>query len=300
MDRRTILGAGLATASLAALSEPRARPPMGHAASRGAILTRDDVRLAIRDHGEGAPILFLSAWCFTSSAWGFHLDRCSRAGFRAVAYDRRGHGASEDPGRGYDADTLADDLAAVIEALGLGRITIVAHSMGAIEAVRYASRHGTSRIARMILVAPATPGLTQQDNLPVGVPAKAFERMRQEMADDFPAWIARNEPPFFSPETSAETRTHFRRMMEATPLPVALACHRTITGTDTRSDLARIDRPVLVIQGDKDASMPIALTGETTQRLIARSRLSVYEGAPHGLPITHQARLAADILAQAR
>jgi non-heme chloroperoxidase len=300
MNRRTILGAGMAGAAFAGLPETRARPPMGRAASRGAILTRDSVRLALRDHGEGAPILFVSAWCFTSDAWGFHLDRCSRAGFRAIAYDRRGHGASEDPGRGYDADTLADDLAAVIEALGLERITIVAHSMGAIEAVRYASRHGAGRVARMILVAPATPGLTRSDHLPTGIPAAAFEQMRQEMTDDFPAWIARNERQFFSPETSAETRTHFRRMMEATSLPVALACHRTITGTDTRPDLARIDRPVLVIQGDKDASLPLALTGERTQRLIARSRLSVYEGAPHGLPITHQARLAADILAQAR
>jgi non-heme chloroperoxidase len=299
MNRRILLGVGLTGAALAGLPEARARPPMGHAASRGTLLTRDDVSLAVRDHGEGRPILFLAAWCFASDAWGFHIEQCVRAGFRAVTYDRRGHGASEDSGQGYDADTLADDLAGVIEGLGLERVTLVAHSLGTLEAVRYVARHGTNRIARLILVAPVTPCLTHRDDNPDGVPAAAFDKMRGEMAEDFPAWIARNEPPFFTLEISPETRAHQRRMMESVPLPVALACHRAITNADTRSDLAKIDRPALIIHGDKDESMPLALTSLPTHRLIPRSRIVIYEGAPHGLPITHKARLVADILAQA-
>jgi non-heme chloroperoxidase len=303
MDRRSILGIAMAVAGAAvAASSSRSDTTsnVGYSPHRGTVITRDGVRLSVKDYGEGPAILFVSAWCFTSDAWGQYIEALSQRGFRCVAYDRRGHGKSDDPGRGYDADTLADDLAAVVHALNLDRVTIVAHSMGSLEAVRSVARHGFDRIARLVLVAPVTPFLTLTPDNPSGIPATSIEGMRQSMAADFPQWIKDNEAPFFVKETSQAMRDWAMRMMESVTLPVALACHRTLTSTDCRPDLAKIDRPVLIIQGDKDASMPLAITGELTKKQIVRSRLTVYEGAPHGLPFTHFDRLVQDIIRQAQ
>ena len=302
MDRRNLLGATVATAGILASPAPcfsNTEPSVGHSPHRGVVVTRDNVRLSVKDYGEGPAIVFVSAWCFTSDVWGHYIEALSQRGFRCVAYDRRGHGRSDDPSRGYDADTLADDLAAVIYGLNLQRVTIVAHSLGSLEAVRCVARHGFDRIARLVLVAPVTPFLTLTPDNPTGIPTMAIEALRRSMALDFPQWIKDNEAPFFVKESSRALRDWTRRMMESVPLPVALACHRTLTSTDCRLDLAKINRPVLIIQGDKDASMPLAITGKLTKERIVHSRLLVYEGAPHGLPFTHSDRLMEDIVNQA-
>jgi non-heme chloroperoxidase len=303
MDRRNVLGATIAAASILASTGPSFssnEPNVGYSPDRSTVISRDGVRISVMDYGEGPVIVFVSAWCFTSDAWGQYVDALSQRGFRCVAYDRRGHGQSDDPGRGYDADTLADDLAAVIYGLNLEHVTIVAHSLGTLEAVRCVTRHGFDRIARLVLVAPVTPFLTLTPDNQSGLPTMAFDVLRQNMAADFPQWLKDNEAPFFVKETSQALRDWTRRMMESVPLPVALACHRTLTSTDCRPDLAKINRPVLIIQGDKDASMPLAITGELTNKQIIRSKLTIYAGAPHGLPLTHSERLMQDIIKQAQ
>ena len=135
------------------------------------IRTRDGVDLFVRDWGEGTPLVFLSGWTLDSGAWGYQMTPLARRGFRCVAYDRRAHGHSSDPGRGFDFDTLADDLADVLAALDLHDACIVAHSFASGEIVRHLSRHGGARVARVLLLAPAaTPCLRQAPDNPIGLP----------------------------------------------------------------------------------------------------------------------------------
>lgn len=258
--------------------------------------TRDGVRLLVRDTGEGLPIVFLAGWCLPSDMWSHQTAALSTQGLRCVSYDRRGHGRSDDPGRGYDHDTLADDLFDVLAALDLRDVTLVAHSMAAGEIVRYVTRHAEARVARLLFLAPAsTPCLT------ASLPPALFESMRRDqLLKDFPGWIADNARPFVVPETSAPMMAWLQSLMLQTPLSVALECHRMFTAADFRPELPRITRPSLVIHGTRDASAPLELTGRPTAQMIPGARLSIYDGAPHGLFVTHAERLNAEIADFAR
>ncbi|MGY3535509.1 alpha/beta fold hydrolase [Bradyrhizobium sp. USDA 4452] len=257
----------------------------------------DGTKLFVQDWGSGKPVLLLSAWTFDSSVWGSQIVALNAKGYRCVAPDRRGHGRSDLPMKGYDLDTLTDDVAAVIEQHDLHDVTIVAHSMGSIEAVNYLSRHGSGRVARLVLAAPTTPCLVQTEDNPDAVPRPMIDAQNAAIAQDFPKWIGENEAPFFTPDTSEVTRAWIKQMMLSVPLPVALACRQTISSADLRAAAKAIDRPTLIVHGDQDASAPLALTGAKTASLISGSRLVVYEGAPHALPLTHSARLLADLSA---
>jgi pimeloyl-ACP methyl ester carboxylesterase len=201
------------------------------------------------------------------------------------------------PSSGYDLETLTDDVAALIEARDLRDVTLVGFSMGTAEAVNYLGRYGSDRIARLVLVAPTTPFLVTTEDNPDAVPKAMIEADNAAVARDFAKWIAANEAPFFTPDTPEITRTWIREMMLSVPLPVALACRKTTAFADLRAAAARIDRPTLILHGDKDASAPLPLTGAKTAKLIKGSKLIVYEGAPHPLPLTHSERLMADMLA---
>jgi non-heme chloroperoxidase len=169
--------------------------------------------------------------------------------------------------------------------------------MGAIEAVNYLARAGSERISKLVLVAPTTPFLVKTEDNPDGVPKPAIDAQRETIARDFPGWMAANEAPFFMADTPEVTKAWIRQMMLGVLLPVALACRATISFADLRAASARVDRPTLIVQGDKDASAPLALTGVKTAKLIKGSQLIVYEGAPHALPLTHSERLLSDLLA---
>jgi pimeloyl-ACP methyl ester carboxylesterase len=264
--------------------------PTGH------VLARDGVALFRRDLGEGPPVLFLASWSLPSDSWFPVTPALADAGLRCLSYDRRGHGRSADPGRGFDYDTLADDLAAVIEAHDLSGVTLVAMSGAAGEAVRYLSRHGAARVARLVLLGPTTPLLERGADNPDGIPPEAMAALRAEFARDFPRWLEENARPFGGPGASAATLDWFRAMALTASLPALLDFHRTLAGTDFRAELARLRLPVLVIQGDADATCPIALTGRRTAALVPGARMLEYEGAPHGLIASHPARLAADLL----
>jgi non-heme chloroperoxidase len=154
-----------------------------------------------------------------------------------IGFDRRGHGRSDCPPRGYDYNTLADDLADVIDDLGLSGLTLVGHSMGAAEIVRCLTRHGSSRITRIVLIAPVLPFIRKTEDNPAGVPEQALEALRAVWKADFPKWVVSNTPPFFAPSTSVELLRWGSNMMLKTPLPVAIECNRTIANTDFRSEL---------------------------------------------------------------
>jgi non-heme chloroperoxidase len=216
---------------------------------------------------------------------------------RCVGFDRRGHGRSDCPPRGYDYNTLADDLADVIAALDLSGLTLVGHSMGAAEIVRYLTRHRSSRITSIVLIAPVLPFIRKTEDNPAGVPEEALEALRAAWKADFPKWVVGNTPPFFAPSRSAELMRWGSNMMLKTPVPVAIECNRAIADTDFRAELRRIDVPTLLIHGDRDVSAPIGRTGRPTSEMIPVCTFKVYEGAPHGLMFTHAERLHWDLRA---
>jgi non-heme chloroperoxidase len=260
------------------------------------IASRDGTNLYWREWGRGVPVLFVHSWCMNSQMWDYQFAALGHRGMRCIAYDRRGHGRSDQPPTGYDYDTLADDMAIVIETLDLHDLTLVGHSMGAAEIVRYLSRHGDGRVKRIVLLAPVLPFLTRTANNLDAVPAEMFEAWRAQWRNDFPKWVADNVAPFFTPDTSPALIKWGVEMLLATSLPVAVACNRAVAETDFRPELPRIRVPTLLLQGDKDASAPIELTGKKVAQLIPDCRFKIYEGAPHGLMFTHMARLHADLL----
>ena len=277
---------------------PRRAPSI---ASAGQVVTRDGVALFHRDWGGGAPVVFLASWSLASDSWAYQMMAMRAAGLRAVAYDRRGHGRSADPGRGYDFDTLADDLADVLEALDLRGATLVTFSAGAGEAVGYLTRHGAGRVSRLALVAPTTPLMARtEDNLDGIDPAVFDAFVRDEVLRDWPRWVEDNARAFAGPEVS-EPMLAWVKGMALRPSLLALAeFHRALSRTDFRAELPRLDLPVLVIQGDRDATCPLDLTGRRTAALVPGARLLVYNGAPHGLFVSHAERLNADRLAFAQ
>jgi len=276
MNRRTVLEAAL---------------PSTH------VTARDGTSLFVQDWGSGRPVVFLAAWTFDASIWGNYIVALNAKGYRCVAPDRRGHGRSGMPMAGYDLKTLTNDVADVIEQRDLRDVTLVAYSMGSIEAVNYLARYGSDRISKLVLVAPTTPFLVQTEDNPDAVPKGMVDAQNEAVAKDYPKWLAVNAAPFFVPDTPQTVRSWIMQMMLSVPLPVAMACRKTISFADLRTEAAKIEVPTLIVQGDKDASAPLEISGAKTARLIKGSELKVYEGAPHGLPLTHGERLTSDLLA---
>lgn len=291
LERRELLK-GLAAASGVVLASQTIET--AHAAP-GAKPMSNPAQLFVKDWGSGKPLLFVHSWAVTNEIWQYQHAHFCDAGYRVVAYDRRGHGRSAQPGDGYDADTLADDLARVIAERDLFGVTLIGHSMASGEIVRYLSRHGSSRVARIVLVAPTTPFLLKTaDNLQ-GIDGAAFERLRDIWRQNFPKWMADNARPFFLPDTPQAMLDWGNSLMFQTPLKVAIDCNKAMVATDFRPDCRAVTAPTLIVHGARDASAPVALTGERTAALIPHAKFVLYDDAPHGLMLTHKDRLHADI-----
>jgi non-heme chloroperoxidase len=293
MHRRDILTSGLAAGSVAALAS--ARPAAAQPKRPAVVYAKDGTRLFHRDWGEGQPVVFASSWALSSEMWAYQVAYLSERGFRCIAFDRRGHGRSDAPGMGYDMDTLADDLAAVIDTLGLKDVILVGHSMGGAEVVHYLGRHGTAKVKKVVLLAAVAPYIVQTADNPYGAPMAFHQATLKGYATDFPGWAMANQAPFFTPETSPAMKAWLTEQLLATPVPVVIAAFKALIGKDLRPDLPKIDRPTLIIHGDKDASAPLAITGQRLAAGIRGSELKVYPGAPHGLFVTHMERLNTDL-----
>lgn len=267
----------------------------------GFIRANDDTALHYRDWGAGTPLVFLSGWTLNADMWAYQSVPLAQEGFRCVAYDRRGHGRSSDPGCGYDYDTLADDLEAVLDALDLSGVTLIGHSFASGEIVRYLSRHGARRVTGIVLLSPAsTPYLLRTADNPNGLDASLFEASLDEILISFPDWIERRAQAYFESGTSRAAIQWTADMMLRASFYAAVQLNRIQTSTDFRRELARIDVPALVLHGDSDASAPLELTGRPTAERLARASLKVYEGGTHGMYLNQAARVNADIAAFAR
>lgn len=289
-----ISGAAFAQSERRDTTSPRNTSPSQ--ADAPFIVARDGTRLFWREWGRGRPILFLSSLALPSNMWDYQLMAFASHGFRCIAFDRRGHGRSDIPPGGYDYDTLADDVSVIIEALDLRDLTLVSHSMAGGEIIRYLSRHGSSRVGRIVLLATTTPFLLKTDENPNGVAKEALDSLWAGWRKDYPQWVAENVDPFFVPETPRAIKAWMVNLVTQITVPVAVACSQALAFADFRDEMESIVTPALVIHGDRDASAPLALTGKPSAALIPHCRLKIYEGAPHGLMYTHADRLHADML----
>lgn len=298
MDRRTamLLGAAAAAGSLSGQARAAA-PRKSQIAPRAPFVDRPDgTRLWLTDWGHGEPLLFVHAAGLSSASWAYQLTPMMRAGYRCIAYDRRGHGRSSVPGTGYDFDTLADDLAAVIETLDLRGLTLIGHSMGCGEVVRYLTRHGAARVKRIALLAPTLPFFLKTADNPQGLDKSFFENLRATWLRDYAGWAWQQTPAFFAPGSSQALQEWGFMLGTQTSLHAILESNIAVTETDFRAELPRVSVPTLILHGTADASCPLALTGERTARLIPSARLEVIEGAPHGLILTHAAQVNPELL----
>jgi len=280
---------------------PAAEPaPSIRAARPATIRTADGLDLHYEDWGSGPPVVLVHSWALHSQMWRQQIPALNEAGFRVVAFDRRGHGASGNNGHGFDMDTLADDLAAVMDQLDLAGAVLVGHSMAGGEIVRYLSRHGSGRVAKVVLLAPTTPYLIKTADNPLGLDATAFEQSRSVWKQDFTRWVADNHAAFFTPETPTVTAQWMISMLLECSLPVALATSAAFTEVDFRPEVAAIDVPTLVVHGTADASAPLEITGRPTAALIPGAELTILPGAPHGLFLTHDREVNQAIVEFAR
>lgn len=289
MLRRQVLAAAAAAPALAASPASTRTPPVG------AVRTRDGASLFVRDWGEGRPVVFAAGWGLSSAVWAYQVAHLSDRGFRCLAFDRRGHGRSDVPAGGYDMDTFADDFAAIVEQAGPGDIALVGHSMGCAEIINYLARHGSNRIRKVALLAPSAPYLVRTDDNPYGAPKAYHDGVMAQWARDFPGWIDANKAPFFTADTSPGMVDWLCEEMRATPAPIAIAAFRAMLAKDLRPALARIDRPTLILHGDKDASAPLEATGQRVAAGVRGAVLKVYPGAPHGLFVTHMDQVNRDL-----
>jgi len=269
--------------------------------------TRDGTRLfyadwAASETGQragkraGKPVVFVSAWALCAPFWQHQmLPLCGR-GLRCVAYDRRGHGRSDDPGCGYDVDTLVDDLAALMDHLDLRDATLVAHSNGGWDVVRYLTRHGTGRVGRAVFIGTSLPCLMKAEDNPDGLDPELVANMRRAWLADFPKWLADNARPFVLESTSQATVDWICGLMTQSSAKARLESSRVNIEIDYRPELRQIRIPALFIHGDADVSNPLEITSRKAVTYLPGSRLEVYEGAPHGLPLTHAERLNEDLL----
>jgi len=309
MNKRNMLQIAAATAVAGLLADSRQSVAAGENVliKRPAFLTHgpyvdrpDGARLFVRDWGSGPALVFVHSASASSEIFQYQMLALADAGFRCIAFDRRGHGRSSDAGRGYDFDTLADDLAAVIEALDVRDARLIGHSMGCGEIVRYLTRHGSERVSRIALLAPTLPFWLKTANHPEGVDGAVFESLRAQWRRDYPKWVQENAPPFFNASTSPALIQWGINLISSTSLRAVLATNVSITETDFRAELPRIKVPTLILHGTKDVSCPIDFTGRRTAALIPGSELKVYDGAPHGLLFTHLEQVNADLLRFAR
>src|SRR5690348_9783748 len=215
------------------LASPKNRPR-----HKQFIETGDGTNLFFRDWGTGRALVFLAPWAMNSAWWEYEIADLSARGVRCVAYDRRGHGRSDEPNHGYEFDTLADDLHTVLEQLDLRQVTLVGHSMACGEVVRYLSRHGSRRVARIVLVGTITPFLLKTDDNPDGTELAVHENVRKTLSKERPHPIAAAAPAFFGAtrnNVSQEVMDWWVRMMvDGCSLKVMLALHKMYTETDFR------------------------------------------------------------------
>lgn len=266
------------------------------------ITTQDGTEIYYKDWGSGQPILFSHGWPLDADMWDAQMLFFASRGYRAIAFDRRGFGRSSQPWTGYDYDTFADDIAALIDQLDLKDVTLVGFSMGGGDVTRYIGRHGSARVAKLALLGAVTPIFGQTADNPEGVKAEVFSGIRAGLAADRAQFIDDFSTVFFGtnrPGTKVSPGVLKQTLFIALHASIkgTIDCVTAFAETDFRPDMAKIDVPTLVVHGDDDQVVPFEATGKRAAALVKGSTLKVYAGAPHALATTHADQLNEDLLA---
>lgn len=261
----------------------------------------EDVKLHYTDQGQGAPIVLIHGWPQSHEAWTYQLGELPKHSLRVVAYTRRGFGNSSKPFGGYDYDTLADDLKAVLDTLDLQNVTLVGFSMGGGEVARYMSRHGGARVAKVVFVSAVTPYLLKTDDNPDGVDKSTFDDIQKNIAKDRFDFLQTfgkqfyGEGPLSNPVSKGVLDWSFG-MASLGSHQATVACAHAFAETDFRQDLQGIRVPALVIHGADDKTVPIKNSGDRMTQYLPHATYITYDGAPHGLFITEKDKLNQDLL----
>jgi non-heme chloroperoxidase len=264
--------------------------------------TKDGTDIYYKDWGSGPPVVFSHGWPLSSDAWDDQLMFLANNGYRAIAHDRRGHGRSGQPSGGNEMDTYADDLAALMDMLNISDATLVGHSTGGGESTRYVGRHGTSRVAKVMLVSAIPPLMLKTPANPKGLPIEVFDDLRAQLSADRSQFYQDISAPFFGgnrpgSKVSQGLKDQFWQQSMQVGLKASYECIKAFSETDLTEDLKKIDVPTLIIHGDDDQIVPIEAAAKLSVKLVKGAKLNVYPGAPHGLPSTLKDKFNADLLA---
>ena len=264
-----------------------------------------DVKLFYTDLGSGSPVVLIHGWPLSHEMWDYQLAELPKHNMRVIAYDRRGFGKSTQTWDGYDYDTLADDLKAVLDELDLQNVTLVGFSMGGGEVARYMGRHGGARVSRVAFVSSVTPYMLKTSDNPDGADESVFQEIYDGLKKDRADFLQTFGKQFYGnslishPASDAQLQGDFNRAYVASQ-KATLDCARAFAETDFRADLAKITVPTLIIHGDSDKTVPIEVSAERTAEAIPSAHYIVYEGDAHGLFYLQKDRLNQDLIAFAQ
>lgn len=266
------------------------------------ITTKDGHEIYYKDWGTGPVVTFSHGWPLNADAWDAQMLFLAQNGFRCVAHDRRGHGRSAQTSSGNDMNGYADDLAAVIETLGLHDATLVGHSTGGGEVTRYIGRHGTGRVARAVLFAAVPPLVLQTPANPEGLPIQVFDGMRADLVRDRSQFYRGLATPFYGANRPGATVSQgvldqFWLWSMQAGVKNAYDSIKAFSETDFTEDLKAFDVPTLILHGEDDQIVPIHDSAHKSALLVKGAKEVYYPGAPHGLMSTHADQLNADLLA---
>lgn len=268
----------------------------------GFISTKDGVNIFYKDWGSGQPVVFSHGWPLTADIWDDQMMLAANNGFRAIAHDRRGGGRSGQSWDGNDLDTYADDLGTLLDTLDLNDVILVGHSTGGGEVTRYIGRHGTRRVAKVVLVGAIPPLMLKTEANPEGTPIEAFDQIRDGLLADRSQFYRDLGVLFYGAnrqgsKVSQGLLDQFWAQCMTVGLKGAYDCVKAFSETDLNMDLRAIDVPTLIIHGDDDQIVPIAASANKSSKIIKDAELKVYPGAPHGLFATEKEKFNADLLA---
>lgn len=266
------------------------------------IATKDGTQIYFKDWGQGRPVVLSHGWPVDADAWDAQMMFLAENGFRVIAHDRRGHGRSSQPWEGNDMDTYADDLATLIETLDLQHATLIGHSTGGGEVVRYIGRHGSARVAQMVLIGATPPIMLKTDANPGGLPITVFDDMRTgiradraQFYKDLAITFYNFDRPGATPSQGVIDTFWLQGMLGS--FKGQLDCIKQFSETDFSADLQKIDVPTLILHGDDDQIVPIAASALLSAKLVKNATLKVYPGSAHGMCVIEADKVNADLLA---
>jgi non-heme chloroperoxidase len=254
--------------------------------------TKDGTSIFYKDWGKGPVVTFSHGWPLSSDAWDAQMLFLGQNGYRVLAHDRRGHGRSGQTWQGNNMDQYADDLAELLDHLDVKNATMVGHSIGGGEVVRYIARHGQKRVERVVLISAVPPLMLKTEKNPGGLPLSVFDEIRAGVVKDRSQFYKDLSLPFYGynkpgAKASEGVRGEFWREGMQSSIVASYDCIKAFSETDQTEDLKKIDVPTLVIQGDADQIVPIDDSGRLSAKLVKNGTLKVIPGAPHGLCTTH-------------